>query len=62
MSETEAANTAIFWIGITTLLIAVPCFIAHYIKMRRFYSKFNRKNERQLYSVGSRFDFTRDQK
>ena len=60
--EQDASNTLLIWIGVTTLLVAGGLFVAHYIKMRRFYSRFNRNNENHLYAVGNRFDFTRDQK
>lgn len=60
--EMDAANTVKLWIGITVLVIAIPCFIAHYLKLRRYYSQYSRKNERQLYATGTRIDFTRDYK
>lgn len=50
----QDANTLIIWILITTLIIAAGCFIAHYLKMRRYYSRFNRHSEKHLLKHGKR--------
>lgn len=57
MSDISA--TIMIWAAITLAICSGGLIIADYIKTRRYYKRFNRNNERQLYSVGTRLDYTK---